>query len=110
MEALGALRRVGVPVSTLLSDIAPGGSPPQDGRRRAVLVATADAAGIDAALAPLVNAGIRIDAVLTPAAALLSLARLRRSSDRSDAAPGDEAFVVLEESVGCVALLSGGAR
>ena len=109
VEARGALRRVGVPVGTLLSDIAPGASPPQNARRRAVLVATADAAGIDAALAPLVNAGIRIDAVLTPAAALLSLALLRRSSDRSDAAPGDEAFVVLEESVGCVALLRGGA-
>jgi hypothetical protein len=108
-EALASVRASGVPVRAMLSDIASAASVAQGSRRRAVLVATADAAGVDAALGPLVNAGIRIDAVLTPAAALWSLAKLRRAIDPRDDPPGDEAFVVLEEGIGAAALIHGGA-
>src|SRR5215218_5763646 len=107
-EALASVRASGVPVRPMVSDIAPAATVEQGSRRRAVVVATADAAGVDAALGPLVNAGIKIDAVLTPAAALWSLARLRRAIDQPDPS-GDEAFVVLEEGVGAVALIHGGA-
>ena len=109
-EALtSVVRGSGLPVRATLSDIAPAASVEQGSRRRAVLVATADAAGVSAALGPLVKAGIKIDAVLTPAAALWSLARLRRAIDQRDDPPGDEAFVVLEEGVGAAALIHGGA-
>lgn len=107
-EALTALRGVGAPLRGRLSDITPA-SPPIPGTRRAVLLATADGSAFDRALAPLAAAGIRIDTALTPAAALLSLARLRRTIDGSGPATGDEAFVAIEESVGCVALIRGGS-
>jgi hypothetical protein len=108
-EALAALKEVGVPVRARLSDIMPVSVPVHGTRRRAVLLASADGASIDAALAPLVNAEIRIGSLLTPAAALLSLARLRRTIDHSEASTGDEAYVVLEENAGCAALIRGGS-
>ncbi len=107
-EALTALRGVGAPVRGRLSDITPA-SPPIPGTRRPLLLATADGPAFDRALAPLVAAGIRIETALTPAAALLSLARLRRTIDGAGPSTGDEAFVAIEESVGCIALIRGGS-
>jgi general secretion pathway protein B len=107
-EALTALRGIGAPVRGRLSDITPA-SPLIPGTRRPVLLATADGPAFDRALAPLVSAGIRIDTALTPAAALLSLARLRRTIDGAGPSTGDEAFVAIEESVGCAALIRGGS-
>jgi hypothetical protein len=106
-EGLAAVREAGVPIKTAASDIAPAPVAARGARRRPVLLATADGAALDAALAPLVGAGIRIDTVLTPAAALLSVARMRRLVDGTEPSTEDEAFVALEESVGCATLIRG---
>ena len=51
---------------------------PADPRRRPVVVALASGPALSAALQPLIDAGIRVRTVMTPAMALGSLARLRR--------------------------------
>ena len=70
--------------------------------RQPVVVTFASSSDVATALQPLRNAGIRVRAVTTAAGALGSLARLRRSI----AVPGTiEAYVALEESITCVALV-----
>ena len=101
-EALAALAAAGLETRNMLADIAPAGGRPKRGARQPVVVAVAASARISAALQPLRSAGIHVRAVTTPAAALGSLARLRRAT----AVPGTiEAYVALEESASCVALV-----
>ena len=57
-------------------------------------------------LQPLLTAGIRVRTVMTTAAALSSLARLRRESWTPNAL---QVFVALEERVTCIALMRSGA-
>jgi hypothetical protein len=108
-EALTALGDAGLPVRSMLADIAPASVPIRGTGRRSVLLASADAASINAALAPLIDAGIRIDSVMTPAGALQSLARARRRIDRPEESAGDEIYVVVDDHVGCAALMRRGA-
>jgi hypothetical protein len=87
------------------ADIAPvPGSTP--GSRRAVVVALAPIDGVRAALQPLLDAGIRLRSIVTPAAALTSLARLRRRTAATTEAL--ECYVGLEERATCVALVRDG--
>jgi len=82
-------------------------TPPRgEGGRRTVLLASAPADEVAALVQPLLDAGIRVDHLLTPAAALLSLARTRRSL-----APGGglEAYVALDEAASSVALVRDGS-
>jgi len=75
-------------------------------RRVAVVVALAPGTELTAALQPLLAAGIRVRTTMTPAAALSSLARLRRDFWTPNAL---EVFVALEERVTCIALMRSGA-
>jgi hypothetical protein len=105
VEARSRLRDAGLPTDGTLSDIAPV-SPRVSGMdRRGVLLASAPRAEVMAALAPLLTAGIRIRSVLTPAAALQSLARQRQAGAASDTL---EAYVALEETATCIAFVRGG--
>lgn len=87
-----------------LWDIAPIRGRTVNGRR-AVLLASAPAAEVAARLRPLVNARIKIRSVLTPAAALQSLARARRSAADPEAL---ELYVALTEREMCAALMRDG--
>jgi len=108
-EARSAVRAAGRSADRMLADIAPAPIDlPEDEAepyRRVVLVATAPTDEISGMLEPLIQAGIRIEHVLTPAAALVSLARLRRSLARPDAL---EAYVALDESAGALAIIRNG--
>ncbi len=105
VEARSRLRDAGLPTDGTLSDIAPV-SPRVSGMdRRGVLLVSALRAEVMASLAPLLAAGIRIRSVLTPAAALQSLARQRQAGAASDAL---EAYVALEETATCIAFVRGG--
>jgi len=108
-EARSAIRAAGGSAHRMLADIAPvpieRPLEASDIDRRVVLVATAPTHQIAAMIEPVVQAGIRIDHVLTPAAALVSLARLRRSLARPDAL---EAYVALDESAGSLAIIRNG--
>jgi hypothetical protein len=108
-EARSAVRAAGRTADRMLADIAPvpfeGLFEPSETDRRIVLVATAPADEINAMLQPVIQAGIRIEHVLTPASALVSLARLRRSFARPGAL---EAYVALDETAGAVALIRDG--
>lgn len=114
-EARAALRDVAVQTRATLADIAPASPRIRGTARRTVLLATADARGVHDALAQVIDAGVKIAALLTPAAALLSLARMRRSLESaasggtgSAGSPeGDEAYVVVEETAGCAVLVRG---
>jgi hypothetical protein len=102
-QALRALFDAGVPTRGAWADIAPVG--PASGARRRVLVTIAAAPAMAAAVQPLVDAGIRVHSAITPAAALAAIARSRRASSVPDAI---EAYVALEETATCIALMRGG--
>jgi hypothetical protein len=109
-ESGGRIDRRGV-----LADIAPGPAhETSSSTRRKLILASADAAAVRAALRPLVEAGVRIDAIATPASALLSLARIRRAHPTSltAGAPSPDAidaYVALDESATAVALVRNGS-
>jgi len=69
------------------------------------VVALASGSELASALQPLIDAGIRLRTVTTPAMALGSLARLRRAFSAPDAI---EVYVALEEEVTCITLVRGG--
>jgi len=92
-EALAALAAAGIDTRGVLADIAPVSEGNDRSPRRPVTVALAASAPMMAALTSLTNLGIRVRSVLTPAAALTSLARTRRMF----AVRGSiEAYVALE--------------
>src|SRR5262245_19207531 len=103
-EALRTLADDGVPTRGVWADIAPAG--PADGMRMPVVVSAASAKQMAEALRPLTDAGIRLRTVMTPAAALAAIARSRRAFSAPDAT---EAYVALNNSLTCVALMRNGA-
>lgn len=105
-EAIGALEDDGVDTRGVFVDIAPATRTKDRAARQPVVVALASGTELTAALQPLLAAGIRVRTVMTPAAALSSLARLRREFWTPDAL---EVFVALEERVTCIALMRSGA-
>lgn len=100
-----SLRDVRVDRHHLLAGIAPAGSPVEGYGRRLVMLAVADASAVSAVLRPIVAAGVRIRSVVTPALALLSLARTRRAMATPDAI---DAYVALEETASCAVLVRNG--
>jgi hypothetical protein len=103
-EAVRSARDVGTATDGMLADIAPG-TIADEGDRRSVLVVLGAAERLRLALQPLVDAGVRIASVATPADALAALARLRRALSSPDAV---EAYVALEETAICIALVRNG--
>jgi hypothetical protein len=103
-EALRTLDGAGVPTAGAWADIAPAG--PSQGPRRRVVLAMAEPDAMREAVRPLLEAGVRVASVMTPAAALAALARSRRSVFAQDLL---ESYVALEERGTCVTLLAGGA-
>lgn len=104
-EALAALGAAGVQTRGMWADIAPARQVGDGRGRQPVIVALAPAALMRPALQPLLDAGIRVRTVMTPAAALGSLARLRRSLG----VPGAiEAYVALGETATSIALVRDG--
>lgn len=106
-DARAAVRMAGGHTWRTLTDIAPvseiGDQPKSN---RPVVMASAAAAEVSAMLEPLVTAGVAIDSVMTPAAALLSLARARRVPGMDGAV---EAYIALDEHVVSIALIRNGA-
>ena len=78
VEAMASLAAAGLQTTGVWADIAPA-SADDLAARRPVVVSMASAAELAEALEPLREAGIRLRAVTTPAAALGSLARLRQA-------------------------------
>jgi hypothetical protein len=104
-EAVNAARQAGVDTRQMLADIAPADTG-KDGQRRPVVIALARTSDVAAAVRPLTSAGLRVRSIVTPALALMSLARLRRRLT----APGMvEAYVALEETTTAIALVREGA-
>jgi hypothetical protein len=103
-EAIGALDAVGVETRSVWVDIAPATRSTDRSARRPVVVTLASGPELAVALRPLLEAGIRVQTVMTPAAALSSLARLRRESTPDLL----EVFVALEERATCIALMRNG--
>jgi hypothetical protein len=103
-EALRTLADDGVPTRGVWADIAPAG--PADGVRMPVVVSAASAKQMAEALQPLIDAGIRLRTVMTPAAALAAIARSRRAFSAPDTT---EAYVALDNTLTCVALIRNGA-
>ena len=107
-EALRSLTAAGVRTHGMWTDIAPTG-PPQhqrDGQlRRPVIVTLAPADEMKSALEPLIDAGIRVRTVVTPGAALGSLAWRRHLAGESAALA---AYVAVETTATCVALVRNG--
>ncbi|PYR29098.1 MAG: hypothetical protein DMF92_12580, partial [Acidobacteria bacterium] len=105
-EAMTALRDAGVAIRGMMGDVAPATPQVAGMTRRPVVVAIAAANEVSAAVQPLVDAGLHVQSVVTPALALMSLARLRRAFIVPDAT---EAYVALEERMTSFALVRNGA-
>jgi len=103
-QALRTLADDGVPTRGVWADIAPAG--PADGVRMRVVVSAVSAKQMTKALQPLTDAGIRLRTVMTPAAALAAIARSRRAFSVPDAT---EAYVALDKTLTCIALIRNGA-
>ena len=106
VEAVAALAGAGLRLPSAWSDIASMRRGAGRTVRRPVVVALASGPALSAALQPLVDAGIRVRTVMTPAMALGSLARLRRAAPASGTT---EAYVALEEEASCIILVRDGA-
>jgi hypothetical protein len=104
-EALDALAVAGLQTHGVLADIVSAPGPRDRAKRQPVVVALAEAPAMSSALQPLVDAGIRLRSVATPAMALASLARLRRRLGTPGAI---EAYVALEETATCIAMVRDG--
>ena len=103
-QAVSATRQAGVETRQMLADIAPVDG--DDAHRRTVVVALARTSDVSAALRTVTSAGIKVRSLVTPAVALMSLARLRR---RVSASQAIEAYVAFEETGTALALVRGGA-
>ncbi len=98
-------RAAGIRPSRRLADIAPAAAPKLAAASRPVMLVSAHAAAVAAAVRPIASAGIRVRSVITPAAALMTLARRRQPASN----PGVvEAYVALAETTTAVALVRGG--
>ena len=107
-EALRSLAAAGVRTHSMWTDIAPAG-PPQhqrDGQlRRPVIVTLAPGDEMKRALEPLIDAGIRVRTVMTPGAALGSVAWRRHLAGESAVLA---AYVAIETTATCMALARNG--
>jgi hypothetical protein len=101
-DARARLRDEGRSLRGMLLDVAPASSPDRQTGDQAVMLATASIGEVSAALRPVLSAGIRVGSVLTPPAALLSLARLRGTTSTPGAF---EAYVALDETEAFVAVI-----
>ena len=105
-EAIASVGAAGIETSGAVADIAPVPTVVERGARQRVVLALASAHDVSAAIRPLVDRGLRVRSVITPADALLGLARSRQAS----AMPGGlEAYVALDETATCVALVRDGS-
>jgi hypothetical protein len=107
-EALASVRAAGIDPRGTLADIAPASTTTKGGNRQTVVLALAHEDAVSAAIRPLVEARVRIRSVITPADALLGLARSRPPF--APAGPsGIEAYVALDATATCLALIRGGS-
>jgi len=105
-EALASARSAGVDTRGALADVATASTAIKGAKRQPVVLALASAEDVATAVRPLRNAGVQIRSVITPADALLGLARSRQAF----ALPGGiEAYVALDETATCVALVRDGS-
>ena len=105
-EALASARSAGVDTRGAIADVATASTAIKGANRQPVVLALASADDVSAAVQPLRDAGVRIQSVITPADALLGLARSRQAF----AVPGGiEAYVALDETATCVALVRDGS-
>ncbi len=105
-EALALVRAAGVDTLGTVVDIATASTAIKGANRQPVVLALANADDVSPAVRPLVEARVRIRSVMTPADALLGLARSRQAC----AVPGGiEAYVALDTTVLCIALIRDGS-
>jgi hypothetical protein len=106
-EAVSATRQAGVETRQMLADIAPIGE--KGAPRRTVVVALARTNNVAAALRAFTSAGVKVRSIVTPALALMSLARMRCRLARAGSADMAEAFVAIEDTTTAIALMRDGA-
>jgi hypothetical protein len=105
-EAVTVIRNAGVETQGRVADLAPARRRARGAATCPVVVALAPTHALATSLRWLTGQGVRVDSIVTPALALMSLARLRRGSTASGAA---DAYVALEETATAVALMRDGA-
>jgi hypothetical protein len=103
-EAVAAARQAGIDIRQMLADISPVSA--EKTVRRPVILALARTSDVAGALRTVSSVGVKARSIVTPALALMSLARMRRRLT----APGmAEAYVAFEESCTAIALIRDGA-
>src|SRR5215471_17619649 len=100
-DAVSAMKHAGVDTRQMLADMTPADDR-KHAHRRTVVVALARTSDVAAALRTLTSAGVRVRSIVTPALALMSLAKMRRHLSRPGAL---EAYVAFEEFGTAIALV-----
>lgn len=114
-EASRSLAKAGVETRGAMVDIARVSSANGPAARRPVVVALASGAAVSAAIQPVVEAGIDVRTLATPATALASLARVKRSfapdgpAVRAEEPTLVDVYVAIEERAICITLLRDGS-
>src|SRR5436190_15524853 len=101
-EAVAVMTQAGVDARQTLADIASAGAVGKDVKRLPVVVAVARTSDVAAALRTLTSAGVKVRSIVTPALALMSLARTRR---RMTPVGAIEAYVAFEQAGTAIALI-----
>lgn len=101
-QAVAAMKQAGVDARQTLADIASAGAVGKDVKRLPVVVAVARTSDVAAALRTVTSAGVKVRSIVTPALALMSLARTRR---RITPAGAIEAYVAFEQAGTAMALI-----
>ena len=100
-DAVSAMKHAGVDTRQMLADMTLVDAR-KDAYRRTVVVALAKTSDVAAALRALTSGGVRVRSIVTPALALMSLARMRRRVTKPGAL---EAYVAFEEFGTAIALV-----
>ena len=105
-DGVAAMKQAGIDVRQTLADIAPVGAVGNDVKRGPVVVALARTSDVAAALRTLTAAGVKVRSIVTPALALMSLARTRRRVTPPGAI---ETYVAFEQSGTAIVLVRDGS-
>jgi len=108
-EALSAARTRRVDTQGTLADIAAASTAVKGANRQPVMLALASGSAVSAAVGSLVAARAQVRSIVTPAEALLGLARSRRTSSIPGGAGGVAAYIAMDQTATCLALVRDGS-
>ena len=108
-EALSVARTLRVDTQGTLADVAAASTAVKGANRQPVMLALASGSAISAAVGSIAAANAKVRSIVTPAEALLGLARSRRVLSMPGVSGGIEAYIAMDQTATCLALVRDGS-